>query len=620
MGIEPRFHGVVGRNYMSRLIRNSLGVVLIIFVAICMFRPSFVYADAVQDIEQLISKGKSITNDASSEAYVWVNDVMSLIENYKDSTVYPYVKGLCNEVKGRTSISNLNEKNRIIGALMYLEDVLNGEPIKTPLELVGEGAALFKDSLPEAYKWIFEVLDLVECNPDSTVYNSIKNKCLEAKERTSISNLNEKNLIIADLTTLDREAAILSEYSELIIVRSPYKTDYVEGELFDSTGVEVNAVFNNTYKDGSTKTITKKITDFSVDTTTKLKHSDTKWRFSYSFGGVTKSVDQDINVSVYVPELVDSTLVSISIASKPKKTEYLIGEVFNSKGLKVNAKYKNLWSDGTTTYTTTKNVEVTVDDTTPLTKKDKKWSISYYDNGVTVKTTVKIKVKSADPTLSDTEITLSPGDKHQLRILGTEKYVMWRCEENSCISLNDSGLVQARTAGTVKVTATIGSGKKNIKLTCTVTVKPKVTVNKSVIFVNNDEYETIKVKTAKKKTVNYKVTGTGNIKLVDEGDGLYDVVPETWTGNGDYYSTITISSINNDGYQYTEQKVPVIIYGDKKKKKITLTGWADYNSDKSFSRATFYFSGNESFRVFDEKYYKLIVKYLGISQSGGREL
>jgi hypothetical protein len=589
---------------MQKKAKIILTAALMLAIAVILIKPSAVYADDIQDIEQLISRGVALTDGSSSEAYVWVSDVANYIAKYENSKVYSYIIKYCGYAKSNY-LTYDGAQNKILGALLYLKVCLNNEPKKSPLELAGEGASLNDGSSPEAYKWAFDVSDVAEQNPDSSVYADLVKYCGYVKSNY-LTYDNAKNKIIADLSILDNEIAVSSTFVEIVIVKSPNKTDYVEGEYFDPAGVEINAIFNNVYKDGSNKSISKQVTDYVVDTTTKLKTSNTKWTFSYTVDGITKSVSQDIDVAKFVPELVSNTLDSISVASNPKKTTYLIGELFNPKGLKVNAKYKNVWSDGSTSYTTTKNVEYTVDDVTPLTKGTKKWTVSYYDNGVTAKATIKIKVKSSDPVISDTKLTITPGDIYQLRVFGTSKYVMWKCDKNDIIYLGDDGTIRALTPGSVTVTATIGSGKKNVKLTCTVKVSPKVSANKTVIFLNNDEYETLKLKAA--KNVSYRVSSDSYIKLVDEGNGVYEVIPNGNYLFGNCNSSITVTSYGEDGRSYIEQKIPVFIYGDAKSKTVTLNTSVNYKSDKSFSNAEFFFDGNRNGMIYDEKVYKQLKK------------
>ena len=141
---------------------------------------------------------------------------------------------------------------------------------------------------------------------------------------------------------------------------------------------------------------------------------------------------------------------------------------------------------------------------------------------------------------------------------------------------------------------------------CSVKVSPKVSANKTVIFLNNDEYETLKLKAA--KNVSYRVSSDSYIKLVDEGNGVYEVIPNGNYLFGNCNSSITVTSYGEDGRSYIEQKIPVFIYGDAKSKTVTLNTSVNYKSDKSFSNAEFFFDGNRNGMIYDEKVYKQLKK------------
>lgn len=573
---------------------------IVIFISILLFKPTKISADEIQSINSLITRGQNIIDNSGSDAYVWATDVLNFIDNYKETIVYTYIKNYCNSAKSNT-LSYDNSKNKILGALLYLKSCMDNTLATEPTQLISEGATISNNSSPEAYKWLFNIIFIAEKNTESSVYKNLINCCNSGKSNT-LSYDNIKSKIIADLTVLDKEIVISSNLIDIVIVKSPNKTVYTEGDLFDPTGVEINAILRNTYKNGEAKSVTQKITNYDVNTKTKLNTNDTQWIFNYTYNGTTKSAIQYISVTKYIPELISTTLDSISVASKPKKTTYLIGETFNSKGLKVNAKYKSIWSDGSITYTTAKSVKFSVDKETPLSKDDKKWVISYKDNGISVKTSVKIKVKSADPTINYSKKTLTPGDTLQLRVFGTEKYVMWNSDKSDIIKLTDKGLVEAISEGTAKVSATIGSGKNNIKLTCTIKIKPKVSADKTILFMENDEYETITV-TANKKNTTYNVySDSDRIKVVDEGKGVYDIVPnkDSYYGSRDerFNVTIVIATYNSNGTEFVEQEIPVFVYSSNETKTITCSLYSN----------GFYFDGNRAVE-YDESVLSQFKKY-----------
>ena len=294
--------------------------------------------------------------------------------------------------------------------------------------------------------------------------------------------------------------------------------------------------------------------------------------------------------SSYTPSLLYSSITSISVASKPKKTEYVIGEAFNPKGLKVNAKYKNEWSDGSVTYTTKKNVDYTVDTETPLKKSDKKWVITVKN----LQTSVKIKVKSSTPKLNKTKLTLTPGDVFQLKVYGTEKYVMWTSEGD--VTVTSDGLVKVSKTGTGTITATVGSGKKNTKLKCKVTVKPKLTADKSVIFLEMDEYETITVDTSKlaqNESFQLYPGRHGYVNLVLENDNTYNIVPKYTS-----YTEMILYSISSNGTKYVQTTIPTFVY-NKNYKDDAAVYYYSYGNYQGIKAVRFSFDGDNTIIIAD---------------------
>ena len=604
-------------------LEKLLLVLVLIASSIILINTTKIKANDIDDLDALILKGSTITSEADSQVYIWINNVQTFIEQYSNIYPYSYINNYCNDVK-RSSWIDSTDISKILGGLKYLKYKLTDNTIKTPLELIGNIA--ITEGVPDSdiYLYMFQIIDLA--NNESSVSNNTKNIANDVLRSSWIDHTDISKLI-ANLTIMDEEIAISSILQELNITKLPNKIVYTEGETFNPTGVELTAIFNNTYKDGTNKVITKIITDYQVDTTKKLTTSDKYITFSYNYNGSTYSVDQKISVEEYVPELVSKVLTSIEVTSQPNKTEYLIGEYFDSTGLKVSAKYKNIYSDNSTTYTTENNIKFTVDEDTTLTKSDKSWTISYYDDGITVETVVKIKVKSSDPVLNNANVELTPGDVFKLNVLGTDKYVMYKCQDSTnIIELTTEGYILARRPGTVKIIATIGSGKKNTKLTCTVTVKSKITTDKKVIFMNSDEYETLKIKPKKNE---YKVYNNyyNNIQLIKDEkiDNLYQILPSKTNYSYNTMSIITVNSYISDDYykhyrncgfsnyyhEYIEQKIPVFLYCDNSK-KLKLNIYESKNNDGKFSSATIEFIGNynDCIVFYNEKLYKQFKKSL----------
>lgn len=300
--------------------------------------------------------------------------------------------------------------------------------------------------------------------------------------------------------------------------------------------------------------------------------------------------------------IVTKELDSIEITHQPKKTSYITGETFKKKGMKVKARFKVKWSDGSESYISEKVSDYIVDQETSLMPTDTEWKVTYwqyatrYDDWVNKRywgTTseeyeqkysrsayVKISVSNSKTLkLNYSKKTLYPGDTLQLRVIGTDKYVMWSTDNMPAASVSEDGLVQAVCRpGKTKVTATVGTGKKAVELTCTITVKSRLTTDKSAIFLTCDGYETLditargntnvtdcialskgsKIIQVDDKGYNYKLLK--NIYCIPQSnDGLYNVVPKK-SGT----ETITLySEMDGSSYAVAELQIPVFIYPDE---------------------------------------------------------
>ena len=132
--------------------------------------------------------------------------------------------------------------------------------------------------------------------------------------------------------------------TKIEVTKQPIKTEYVEGQKFDKTGMVVKA----TYLDGTENTIT----DYNISNTT-LKADDEE--IEVEFEGVKTSVK--INVTKNKVEKVEITKL-------PNKTQYSVGEKFDATGMVVKAKYLDGTEKEITDYKITKTESLKIGDTT----------------------------------------------------------------------------------------------------------------------------------------------------------------------------------------------------------------------------------------------------------------
>lgn len=97
------------------------------------------------------------------------------------------------------------------------------------------------------------------------------------------------------------------------------------------------------------------------------------------------TLEKKIKLNENEEEEDEKTLESIEITETPDKVEYKEGEVFDTEGMEVTAKY----SDGSTKVVT----EYEISPNKELTKEDTKITISYTEDGKTVKATQEITVE-----------------------------------------------------------------------------------------------------------------------------------------------------------------------------------------------------------------------------------
>ena len=118
------------------------------------------------------------------------------------------------------------------------------------------------------------------------------------------------------------------------IATAPNKTSYIVGEKLDTTGLKVMA----SYSDNTSTTVTDyTVTGFNSDAAGEQT-------ITVTYQGKTASFKVNVNARL---------LESISIATAPNKTSYIVGEKLDTTGLKVMANYSDNTSTAVTDYTVT---------------------------------------------------------------------------------------------------------------------------------------------------------------------------------------------------------------------------------------------------------------------------
>ena len=160
---------------------------------------------------------------------------------------------------------------------------------------------------------------------------------------------------------------VVRRLNSIEITEAPMKTVYMEGEYFDSYGMQVKAYYN----DGTSSFVS----DYTVKPMEILNGDDLT--VSYTENGITATAKQAITFLAKKLERIE--------AAAPRRREYLEGEIFDPTGLKVTAFYDN------GTQKRVNNYVITEEDKA-LTEQDTEITVTYTEEGVTKSDTVDITV------------------------------------------------------------------------------------------------------------------------------------------------------------------------------------------------------------------------------------
>lgn len=190
--------------------------------------------------------------------------------------------------------------------------------------------------------------------------------------------------------------------------------------------------------------------------------------------------------------------------------------------------------------------------------------------------------------LNKTKATIYIGDKTTLKVTGTNKHIMWTSNNKKVATVNSKGVVYAKTVGTATISAKVGAGSTGKTLKCTVTVKNKIIVPKSPIFIKLGEYEEITIKTRGLKS-------NESIGFIE--NGYY--YPNENTVNFDWDDDVLIA----EGHKLGSKTISIEVFEDgfptgKEQQEITAyvlrddSGWISWSDLKYFAEVDKY-SDNE---------------------------
>ena len=183
-------------------------------------------------------------------------------------------------------------------------------------------------------------------------------------DKTDPLTLDDRTVTITyeDMSTTINIQVVEEQVTGIRVTKNPTKINYIVGETFDPTGIEISTITNA----GNLTPLTSE--DFTYDKHDPLTTADTVVTFTY--GNFTTT----LNISVS-----ENALTGIEVTTQPTKVEYKDGETFDPTGMVVTAHYANESTAEVTEYTYP---------TDPLTPEDTEVTISYVGFTATVQITV----------------------------------------------------------------------------------------------------------------------------------------------------------------------------------------------------------------------------------------
>ena len=144
-------------------------------------------------------------------------------------------------------------------------------------------------------------------------------------------------------------------------------------------------------------------------------------------------------------------IVSISVTKSPDKTTYYFGDSLSFGGMKVTGEYSN----GDTV--TISNSSLYYDAPSMDTAGSKRVTVYYIEPSTQqrVETTFSITVKKPELRIRPTELEISVGEKYTMRAttVPSGQSVTWQSGSKNIVSINSSGVVEGKSAGTATITA-----------------------------------------------------------------------------------------------------------------------------------------------------------------------
>lgn len=218
---------------------------------------------------------------------------------------------------------------------------------------------------------LFHVVAVYDNNSMEEVFNYtvVDGDNLKLGQKTVTISYEENGKTVTTTTPI---TVTPKQLEKIEITREPNKTTYIQGQNFDSTGMQVTATYNS----GKTAIINK----YSIPNGQNLTAGMTSVKIVYTENGVSKEVEQPITVTLKQP-------INIRVKENVKKV-YIVGEKLDKTNMCVEIEY----DDGSIEQVT--NYEV--DTETSLSRADKTRTITYKEGNTTLEAEIDVPVLPAE--------------------------------------------------------------------------------------------------------------------------------------------------------------------------------------------------------------------------------
>lgn len=218
---------------------------------------------------------------------------------------------------------------------------------------------------------LFHVVAVYDNNSMEEVFNYtvVDGDNLKLGQKTVTISYEENGKTVTTTTPI---TVTPKQLEKIEVTREPNKTTYIQGQNFDSTGMQVTATYNS----GKTAIIN----NYSVPNGQNLTVGMTSVKIVYTENGVSKEVEQPITVTLKQP-------INIRVKENVKKV-YIVGEKVDKTNMCVEIEY----DDGSIEQVT--NYEV--DTETSLSRADKTRTITYKEGDTTLEAEIDVPVLPAE--------------------------------------------------------------------------------------------------------------------------------------------------------------------------------------------------------------------------------